>query len=236
MGLEAGTVALLGTLASATASGVNMYNQRRALKEQEDQALQGMAGQRAKQREIDARLNQEIDSLEQSTPEDEQNASMQAFLNQLRMNRAGAEGEETPGVSRYGQDTANAQASIDNYGKKVASIMSRIGAAREQRRNEGFSVGRAASDVANTARNASGDDFINRLRMSQIRPNEWATAGGDFLKGAGAGAVSYAGAMPGRMDGLSEVNVTAQPLARQAPPQSLAWRMANPWAGGLEPR
>lgn len=225
MGIEAGTLALIGTALSAAGTGANMYNQRRVARDQEEQASRGIAQQQARQREIDARLNAEVGALEGSTPEDEQAASLDAYLSQLRANRASSEGVTTPGVSRYGEDTATSQAGVQNYGQKVASILSRIRGANEQRRNEGFGFNRAGTDVQTVSRNASGDDFINRLRMSQIRPNEWLDAAGQVAKGAGAGIVNYAGAMPGAgdpMDGLSPVKVTARPILRAD----------NVWAGG----
>lgn len=223
MGIEAGTAALIGTALSAAGAGASAYNQYRTAKRAEDQTLQGMATQRAKQREIDARLNSEIGALEKSGPEDEQAASLEAYLSQLRANRGGAEGETTPGVSRYGEDTELAQAGIQNYGQKVAGILSRLDATREQRRNEGISLNRAVSDVGGVQREASGEDFINRLRMSQIRPNEWLDAAGGVARGVGSGMVTYAGQVPDRMDGLGEVSVTARPILR---PNAV-------WAGGV---
>lgn len=193
MGIEAGTAALIGTLLSAAGTGASMYNQRRTAQRAEDQALAGMATQRAKQREIDARLNQEVGALEQSGPEDEQAAALDAYLSQLRANRDQAQGTPTPGVSRYGQDTSAAKAAIQNYGMKRAGTLSRLDAAREQRRNEGIALNRAESDVAGTTRAAAGQDFINRLRMSQIRPNEWVDAGGALLQGVGSGIAASGG-------------------------------------------
>lgn len=203
MGLAAGTVALIGAALSAAGTGASAYNQYRTAKQAEDQTLRGMATQRAKQREIDARLNSEIGALEQSGPEDEQAASLEAYLSQLRANRGGVEGETTPGVSRYGQDTELAQAGVQNYGQKVAGILSRLDATREQRRNEGFGLNRAVSDVAGVQREAGGEDFINRLRMSQIRPNEWLDAAGGVARGVGSGMVGYAGTQPSNYEILA---------------------------------
>lgn len=203
MVINPGTVALISALLSAAGTGASVYNQRQALKDQEDQALAGMANQRAKQREIDARLDTEIDSLEQSNPDEERAASLEAYLSQLRANRGGAQGVTTPGVSRYGEDTALAQAGVQNYGQKVAGILSRLDATREQRRNEGFGINRMASDVSGTQRESSGDDFINRLRMSQIQPNVWLDAGGELVRGIGSGLSTYAASQPSNYETMA---------------------------------
>jgi hypothetical protein len=217
MVINPGTVALIASLLSTAASG---YNQYRTAKRTEDQALEGMNAQRMKQRQMDERLNAGIDELEQSTPEDEQAASLDAYMSQLRANRGSIEGDSVPGVSRYGQDTATSQAGVQNYGQRVAGILSRLDATRDQRRNEGFGISRMATDVDGTAREARGDDFINRLRMSQIQPNVWMDAGSQVLGGVASGMSAYAANQPDPMTGLSEVNVTA----RRAPPMGV-------WAG-----
>lgn len=195
--------AIISAVTTLAGTGASMYNQRRTLQDQEDQALAGMANQRAKQREIDARIDTEIGSLEQSNPDDERAASLEAYLSQLRANRSGVQGETTPGVSRYGEDTALAQAGVQNYGQKVAGILSRLDATREQRRNEGFGINRMASDVTGTQREASGDDFINRLRMSQIQPNVWLDAGSELARGVGSGMAAYAGSQPSNYETLA---------------------------------
>jgi hypothetical protein len=202
MGLEAGTVALIGSALSAAGAGASVYNQREALKDQESQALKGMDQQRLKQRQIDERLSGEIGALEQSNPDDERQASLDAYLGQLRANRSNAEGATTPGVSRYGEDTQLAKAGVQNYGQKLAGILSRIDATRDQRINESRGFDRAGSDVAGVAREASGNDFINRLRMSQIQPNMWLDAGARVAQGAGAGMAGYANNMGSSDDQL----------------------------------
>lgn len=212
MVINPGTVALIASLLSTAGAG---YNQYRTAKNAEDEALQGMNAQRVKQRQIDERLNAGIDDLEQSTPEDEQAASLDAYLSQLRANRAGTEGISTPGVSRYGQDTAASQAGVQNYGQKVAGILSRLDATRDQRRNEGFGISRMATDVQGTARDASGEAFLNRLRMSQIQPNRWLDAGAGVLSGVASGAASYAGSQPSNYEVMAGqmANVGRQPVS-----------------------
>lgn len=220
MGLEAGTVALIGAALSAAGTGASAYNQYKTAKDTESQALKGMNQQRLKQREIDERLNTEIGALEQSNPDDERQASLDAYLSQLRANRGNAEGVTTPGVSRYGEDTELAQAGVQNYGQKVAGILSRIDAARDQRINESRGFDRAGSDVEGVAREARGNDFINRLRMSQIQPNTWLDAGAQLAQGAGSGMMTYAGNMESTADQLRRQvgNAGMERLAPRRPP------------------
>lgn len=222
MGLEAATIAWIGTALAAAGSGAQAYNTKKTADDQGRVAVQGIKAQQAKQREIDARLSDEVSNLEGSSPEDEQAQSMEQFMQQLRASRESAGGTQTVGSQRYGQDTQASRAGIGNYGEKVAGILSRIQAAGEQRRNEGFSLNRAGSDVSGTAREAQGADFLNRLRMANTQRNPWVDAAGQVAQGAGSGMVSHAGRMD-PMAGLSEVEITAQ---RMPTGQSA-------WAGGV---
>jgi hypothetical protein len=218
MGLEATTIAYIGSALAAAGAGAQAYNTKKTADDQGRVAVQGIKAQQAKQREIDARLSDEVSNLEGSSPEDERQQSMDQFMQQLRASRDEAQGTPTVGSQRYGQDTAASQAGVQNYGQKVASILSRLQAAGEQRRNEGFSLNRAGSDVAGTAREAQGSDFLSRLRMANTQRNPWVDAAGQVAKGAGSGMVTYAGNMD-PMAGLSEIDVTAQPVSAGLTPR-----------------
>lgn len=214
MGLEATTLAYIGMALAAAGSGAQAYTARETAKDQDAAAAQGIKRQQSKQREIDSRVNESLDTLERSTPDEERTASLDQYMQQLRSARSNMEGSDVPVTAgRYGEDVANSKAAIGNYGDKVAGLLSRIRAASDQRLNEGYDIGRMGSDVSNTARNAAGQAFIDQLRMNGIRPNAWVTAAGDVAKGAGGAMVSSAGAMQ-------------QPLPG-APPSGAV----DPWAG-----
>jgi hypothetical protein len=172
---------------TAIAGGANAYNTRQVARDQDQMAARGIRTQQEKQRQIDSRLSGEIGSLEQSNPDDERAASLDAFLQQLRATKGEAQGETTPGVSRYGQDTELAQAGVQNYGTKVADILSRLRGPVEQRRNEGYGFNRAGSDAATIARDAQGQAYLNRLRIGNIQRNPWIDAAAQLASGAAGG-------------------------------------------------
>jgi hypothetical protein len=201
-----GTEALwIPAVISAIGAGASAYQTHQVAKDQDQAAAQGIRTQQAKQREIDARASQEIDALEQSSPEDERAAAMEKYMTQLRTARGNMEGDgNIPNASdRYQKDVVASKAGIGNFGEKVADILSRVQAAGDQRRNEGYSFGRAGSDIAGTAREAQGADFLNRLRISGIQRNPWVDAGSNVLQGVAQGmSAKYAsGAGPGPKPG-----------------------------------
>lgn len=198
---------------AALSAGASAYQTHEVAKDQDQAAAQGIKSQQAKQREIDSRANQEITALEGSSPEDERAAAMEKYMQQLRSARGNMEGGgNVPGASeRYQQDVVTSKASIGNFGDKIADILSRVQSAGDQRRNEGYSFGRMGSDVATTAREAQGADFLNRLRMNGIQRNPWVDAGAQTLQGAAQGASAHYAAQPGvTMRGLEDIPVTAR--------------------------
>lgn len=209
MGLEAGTIALIGMALSAAGAGATAYDAKRTADAQDSAAAQGIRNQAAKQREMDERVNTEIGALEGSNPDDERAASLEKFMQTLRSARGNMEGNlgAAPAGSRYGQDVDQSKAAIGNFGEKAAGILSRIRAAGDQRQNEGFAINRMGSDVAGTAREASGQDFLDRLRLGGITGNPWTQAAGQIAKGAGSGMVGYAGSMD-PMRGLGDIPIT----------------------------
>jgi hypothetical protein len=229
MGLEATTLAYIGMALSAAGAGAQAHTARSAAKEQDQAAARGIRNQQMKQREIDERVSQGIGDLEGSTPEEETAQSLEQFMQQLRgANTTGSDIPVTGG--RYGEDTAASKAAIGNYGEKVAQILSRIRGASEQRVGEGYAVGRMGSDVAGQQREASGQAFLDQLRLNGIRPNDWTNAAGSVAQGVGGAMVSRAGTTdPTARHG-------SESLAAPAKPGTLAYSMRNPWAAGLEPR
>jgi hypothetical protein len=213
---------------AALATGATTYNTINTARRQDSNAAQGIFDQQQRQREADTRLNQELAGLETSSPEDERKTALDRYLQQLRTSKAQIQGG-TPVVGaneRYGTDVTASQAGVQNYGEQVSDLLSRIFAAGEQRRGEGYSAGRTASDVAGISRNAEGDAFLNRLRASQIRRNPWIDAGAQ-LAGASAGAAaSGAGSSDAEEFSRQMARTGAEPVT----PRSMPWagRVPNP--------
>lgn len=199
MGTEAAWVPYAVALLAA---GGSAYNTKKTADDQDAVAARGIREQAARQKEADARVNEELGALEESNPDAERQKAMNDYLTQLRANRAQVEGGgRVPGASdEYQRDIATSKADIGNYGEKLSGVLSRIRGPLEQRRNEAYGRARTSSDIEGVARNAEGDDWLNRLRLSRVRRNPWidaAAAAGMAYAGASAGAAGARGANVG---------------------------------------
>jgi hypothetical protein len=187
-----GTESLWVPLAiSALSAGAGAYNNKRAADKQEEVATNMSRQQQRHQRDADAALDGNLDALAASDGDAERQQSLDGFLQQLRANQQSSRG--TPGSEggeRFQQDSATAQAAVKNYGGKRSDVLSRIAAPGRQRQNEGIAANRAQDDVAGIARNASGDEFLKRLRMQSIVPDPWLMAASQVGQGVASGMAS----------------------------------------------
>lgn len=192
-----GTEALwVPAVIAAVGAGVQAKETHDVAKEQDEAAAQGIRTQAGRQREADARVQQEVNKLGESTPEDSQRQATDAFMQQLKRTRSQAHGGGSVGAvsDAYNTDSANASTAVDQYGANRASVLGRISAPGLQRTAETVSRLRAGSELGQIGRNAAGDDFLNQLRMSQIQANPWVMAGGQVLQSAGSGMAASSGA------------------------------------------
>lgn len=182
-------------LIAALGAGAGAYNTYDTARRQDRVAAQGITQQAGRQRQVDARLNQEMGVLEASSPEAERGKALDEFLQQLRANRGAATGGvAVPGGSdRYQTDVNASQADIGNYGTRAAGILSRISAPGRQRTNEAISAGRTAADVGVIGRSASGDEFLNQLRYGNTVRNPGIDAFGQVAQGAGSAMATRTG-------------------------------------------
>lgn len=163
---------------SAASTGVGLYNQERAAARADRIAAQGIQQQGVRQRQVDSRVGQVIDSISGSNPAIEQQRQQAEYMDQLRRTRAIARG--TPGVAgasdRYTDDLVASDVAVDDNAAKVAELMSRANAPLLQRERELQGFDRARSDIGVISRQAAGDDFLNQLRLRGVRPNPWVDA------------------------------------------------------------
>lgn len=199
MAMTTGTIISLAL--AAAAAGAQAHNTRQTAKRQDQQAAEGIRQQSARQREADAKVNEQVEALAGSTAEDARAKRLDDYLTGLRRNRSSMQAGLTPtiGSDAFRGDSARAAGDVQDYATRAADLMSRIDAPQMQRQGEAFGYGRLATDLGLIGRQAEGDDFINRLRMSAIRRNPWidaasqvagAYAGSMAMSGAGAGAAS----------------------------------------------
>jgi hypothetical protein len=215
MGLETATLVALGL--GAAGAGTGAYIARDTAKQTDRINAQGIRDQASKQREIDDRINKEVQTVAKSDPRDAAGKSTDQFLSALRRTRGAASGAGIPGGSdRFADDSAAVGDDVAAYGADVAGTLGRINAPTLQRQAEGQGFARLASDIGATARRASGDQYLNSLRLRGVRPNQGlqlfsqlagGAAGGIAASSGSSGDLTGAAARPGtpaynRINGL----------------------------------
>lgn len=195
MGTEAIWVPLVLAAAGATAQTVNNRN---IAKERERIANQGIAAQASKQREAEARINEELGAQARSSPEAEQRESLNEFTSALASAKSKSSGETSVpmGSDRYQTDETASKAAIQNYGEQQADIQSRIMAPLRQRENEDISRRRTGGDVAGIARNADAEAFLNQLLQGSVTGNTGLELGGAIATGAAQATAGSMGGVP----------------------------------------
>jgi hypothetical protein len=176
-------------------AAVTTYNTIETQKRQDDQAVAGIQQQTRRQREADARVDQSVKELEQSSAQDARRQALQSYDAALNANkRSSVVGlPEGVGSDAFKQDSAAANESVKQYGKTNAGLMATMEGAGTQRMREGFGYGRLGTDLNLIGRQAAGDDFINSLKLKGIQRNPWldfaggvmTVAGGSFAGGGG---------------------------------------------------
>ncbi len=197
MALASSTIAALAI--AAAAAGASAYNTRQTANRQDRTLAEGIRGQSRKQEQIDQRTAAEVAQLEQSRSADEAAKARTGYDQQLQRNAAAIMGGLTPGIGSetFKADAAQGAKDVSGYAGRTADLMARMDAPGMQRQGEAFGMGRLATDNALVAREAQGDDFLNRLRVQGIRRNPWidaaAQVGMAYAGGMAGGAGSAAG-------------------------------------------
>ncbi|HEL4828994.1 TPA: hypothetical protein UOC34_000160 [Stenotrophomonas maltophilia] len=181
-------IALAGTAAQQAET-------QRVERKQDQETAQGLLSQSRRQQEADRRVNDEIAQLETSTADAARNDRLGQYMQQLQRGRKQAvAGLEGPiGGATFQADAGAARASADNAAATTAGLMSRIDAPQLQRQQEAFGYGKLATDLDMEARASRGQQFIDQLRLRQIRRRPevdllagLATAAGGSMAGGGA--------------------------------------------------
>lgn len=187
-------IALAGTAAQQAET-------QRVERKQDEETAQGLLNQSRRQQEADRRVNDEIAQLETSTAADDRAQRLGQYMQQLqRGQRQALSGLNSPiGGATFQADAGAARAGADNAAATTAGLMSRIDAPQLQRQQEAFGYGKLATDLDMEARASRGQQFIDQLRLRQIRrrPEVDLLAGlATSAGGAMAGGGGFAAAAP----------------------------------------
>lgn len=186
MGIDPITIGIM-----IAATGAKMYNQNQTLKKQDRALATSIRNQAGKQRQADARVNEELAKLEVSTAENQRQKNLLSYTDALRKRSGQMSAGLTPviGSEAFQADSANAVEGVKQYADDNANLMASIDAPAYQRRDEAAGYGKMATDIGVIAREADGQAFLDKLRYDRIRANPWIDALADIGMGvAGARA------------------------------------------------
>lgn len=189
-------------LALQAISGAASYiNTRNTARKQDDALAASIRNQATKQRQADAIVNQLVQKTSDSNPQDYQQSTLQRYMTQIAANKANANG----GLNQVGRTSdayrtgaLDAALGVGQYGTSLSNVLSRIDAPTLQRQQEGFDRVAASNQIGQVAREAKGQDYLDKLRYDRIRRNPWLDLfAGVASAAAGSGIGSGAGGVMG---------------------------------------
>jgi hypothetical protein len=178
-------------LIAALGTAVKVVNDNQALRRADAELARGIIAQGKLDKEGDARIREELASLEQSGPEQDRQEALGAFRTALRENQDLAQGAVAgvPGASeRFAENVEAGKATISGKASTRAGLIARIDAPIRQRQREGLNVGRLGTDLGDIGQRSQSADFLAKLRASQRGvPDPFVDALGQFAQSFGTG-------------------------------------------------
>lgn len=218
---------------AAASAGTQAINQSQANSRQQAAETQSILNQEQLRQQANGQVRQLTNQIAQDNPNQIAAKSTGDYVSQLRKNAAGSTeggstkgGTQTGGASvsslpaaagadaRYGQDLANSQKEVQDYGDTYANEMGALDAATRMRTNEGLAMGTEEGNLNTLGLQSYGQNFVDQLRSQAAgQPNPWVSLGAGLL---GNGARAYA------------INAGSVPASYAESPQSVAasaaWR------------
>jgi hypothetical protein len=181
-----GAEIIVPLLLTAASAGVSAYNTNKTAKKQDAVLADSIRNQKELQRQQDARVNEEVGNLSNSTMEESRAKRMDQFMQQLGRNRQVATAGLTQNVGgdAFQSDAAAAAESVVAEGNDTAGLLARIDAPEMQRQGEAKGFGHLATDTDLLRRRSQGQQFLDELRLKKIRRNPWLDVVSAGLSGA----------------------------------------------------
>jgi hypothetical protein len=189
------TSTAIGLALAAAAAGGSYYNTQKTAQRQDNQAALGIQNQSRIQKQADTKVNDAVAKLADSNAASAKEGRLDDYLNVLRRNRSTTEAGLTPviGSDTFKTDAATAANDANSYADKTASLMARMDAPGIQRQQEGFDYGNLATDIGLIGRESQGQNFLDQLKLRNIRRNAKIDLASGLLSAA-AGGVAAGGA------------------------------------------
>jgi hypothetical protein len=183
------TTTIVALALAAAAAGTSYYNTQNTAKKQDNALADSLRHQSSKQKEADAKVNQEVDALKASTSDAARAKTQAQYMDTLRQGKAKATAGlgGNIGSDAFKADSAAASQGVQDYGAKNADLLARIDAPSQQRQGEAFGYGNLATDLDLIGRDAKGQSFLDDLRLRGVRRNAGLDAASSLMAGAAAG-------------------------------------------------
>jgi hypothetical protein len=152
--------------------------------------------QEAVNRRAGERVNKQIQTVAEASPDAERLAATNDFMAALRKAKAADGGDsfgEMPGGSdRFTADVGQARTAAGTEGRQLAGNLAAIDAPQYARVNEARGLTDAAVDLDLLAGESRGQDFLSQLRLAR------AAGAGSGLEAVGGGLAAFGGSMASR--------------------------------------
>jgi hypothetical protein len=159
--------------AAVASAVISQRNKNQTAKKQDKAAAAGIFEQARLQREANARTNEELAKLENSTPQDEIAGRSGQIRDQLRRKQqlAMAGIQNTGGGGAVTGMAANAKTQARGYGDNINEWLSGMAGPVLQRQGEAFDRADTDSSLNRIKRDSAQQDYLTRLRIQGIRPS-----------------------------------------------------------------
>jgi hypothetical protein len=186
------TSTAIGLALAAAAAGGQYYNTTKTAQRQDNQAALGIRNQARIQKEADAKVNDAVAKLADSNAASAKQSRLDDYLNVLRRNRSTTEAGLTPniGSDTFKADAATAANDASSYADKTAGLMARMDAPGIQRQQEGFDYGNLATDIGLIGRESQGQNFLDQLKLRNIRRNAKIDLASGLMSAAAGGVAA----------------------------------------------
>lgn len=159
-------------------AALGLWNQDRLAKDQDRQAAVTIRNQARKQDTANAKIAQALTAQAESNPADELAQQTNAYIQTLMQGQQKGGFNTGPGgySDAYRSDVAREAANVDDYGVERAGLLARIDAPMLQRQGEGVLFDQLRNDIGMIGRDARGQDYLDTLKLKNLRANPWLDA------------------------------------------------------------
>lgn len=159
---------------SALSTAVPLYDQYRTANKQFDEIMAGRNRQRRAEEEAEAAAKQNLADVARADSSADRSNRLREYSTAVRQSRARATGQDPNiGGERFQTDTKAAGQKTAQRTATQAGNLATVDAASDQRRRTAIGTNRANDAITRAQSRMRANDFITRLRASQIVANPW---------------------------------------------------------------